>query len=159
MKKSIFDTLVSEALDGQLFDDQETFELDDVQDTEVTDEIPGEEVELDADEIVSEVLGLRDAANALLSKLGYTEDESEDEVEEEVPDMGEEEAEEIEDLEKESVDLEAVPDAKGASLQKGNKVVDNTGDLEGAGKDEGEKEQYRFVKIKKPEVKQTKTTD
>lgn len=157
MKNSTFEKLVNEAMEGQLFDDKDTFEMDDLQ-FDVGDTMDGESQEIDADEIIGEVLSLRDSLNGLLAKLGYEEEGEEEEGSGEGDELFSDE-EEIEDLEKESVDMEAVPDSKGKSLQTGDKVVDNTGDLEGAGKDEGEKKQYRFVKIKKPEVRQTKTTD
>jgi hypothetical protein len=164
MKTSIFDQLVKEAMTDQLFDNDDTFELNDGLDAPTPDEGTGETEELDADEIIGELLSLRDATSSLLAKLGYTEEDEGGEDETSGDEYGEvlndTNNDEIEDLEKESVEMENVPDSKGSSLQKpgNNKVANNTGDLDGAGKDEGEQKQYRFVKIKKPEVKQTKTT-
>jgi hypothetical protein len=165
MQESKFDKLFKEAFENDdlnFSDEADGTEDLEFQDGDVSD--GPEETEVDANEMISELLTLKDTVTGLLAKLGYT-DEEDTEDDESLEDLesdtfdGEDD---IESLEKEEVEFEDVTGKK-EELQKKSKMKANnkTGELDGANdtaRKEGQEKHYKFVKVKKPEEKTYKTT-
>lgn len=165
MQESKFDKLFKEAFENDDLDFSETDGTEDLeyQDGDVSDQT--EETEVDANEMIGELLSLRDTVSGLLTKLGYTDEEDTTDDDESLEDLetdtfdGEDD---IENLEREAVEFEDVTGKK-EELQKKSKMKANnkTGDLDGANdtaRKEGQEKHYKFVKVKKPEEKTYKTT-
>jgi len=152
VSKSKFETLFEAAMeDDNLFNSEEEIidQYDDVNETPSEDEEEVSEVtiKLTSDQV--------DVLKAILDQL---EGDTEEEVAPE--DSLDDGIEELEELEKESVEFETAPDADTVvNSTKSGKATTDTGELDTeTSKKDGEEKQYKFVKREKPEELKYKTT-
>jgi hypothetical protein len=117
-------------------------------------------------DVIGELLGIKDQIDALLTRLGYESEGDTEEVEDEFGGDNDEEGnndfggDDLEDLEREAVEYEDVTGKKEELQKKSNqKASSKTGDLDlETSKKEGMEKNYKFVKVNKPQELKYKTT-
>jgi hypothetical protein len=161
--ESKFDKLYKEAFEDENFDfGSEEGEGQDMEFGDGDVNVGDEEGNVGDNDVVGELLSIKDQIEGLLTQLGY---EGEEEGEEEVgDDLGDDNEvggdEDIEDLEREAVEYEDVSGKEEELQKKSNqKASPKTGDLDKeTSKKHGMERNYKFVKVNKPEEKKYNTT-